>query len=299
MDDGLISATAGDTLTGSAPLITAAQSFQQREHFNLIENFALWEGRINTTHLQVVFGMGRQKASDILASYRSLYPHNLSYDASRKGFLPTPDFNPHYSSGHIDDYCQLLARSTHAELMPVFETGFCQLEAPFRNITPALVQPIIRAIREKQRLDIGYTSLSSPEYESRIISPHCLVFDGIRWHVRAYCGKNRDYRDFVLSRFSGEAEFEGPAEYGSDQDALWHTQLDLVVQPDPRLSPAKRRLLELDYQMTNGTRSIPVRAALLLYMVKRLHLDHYDSNPEAQQIIIEPDCHRKLAAYLP
>lgn len=28
----------------------------------------------------------------------------------------------------------------------------------------------------------------------------------MRWHVRAYCEKNGDYRDFVLSRFRGEPE---------------------------------------------------------------------------------------------
>lgn len=277
----------------------SADSFQERAYFNAIENFALWEGRVNTTHLQTLFDIGRQKASDILAHYRSYYPDNLVYDASLKGHKPTPDFVGHYSNGHIDDYSQLLANSGHADYLPVFEAGFCQLEAPLRNISPALVQPIIRAIRAQQRIDIGYTSLSSPEYEGRIISPHCLVFDGIRWHVRAYCEKNQSFRDFVLSRFNGEVEFEGEATKTAEHDVLWNTWLDVVIQPDPRLSPAKRRLLELDYQMTEGKRVIPVRAALLMYLTQRLRLDRYDPNPEAQQIIIEPDCQKAIAEYLP
>jgi len=275
------------------------KSYQEREYFNAIENIALWEGRINTTHLQAIFEIGRQKASDILSQYRTYHPLNLTYDASLKGYKPTEDFNSLYASGHIDSYSQLISRNRHAEILPVFETGFCLLEAPLRNISPLLVQPIIRAIRDNLRLDIGYTSLSSPEYESRIISPHCLVFNGVRWHVRAYCEKNADFRDFVLSRFNGEFEFEGPARYTVADDQRWNKKLELVIQPDPRLNSEKRRLLELDYQMTNGKRVIPVRAALLMYLTQRLRLDRYDSNPEAQQIIIEPECQKVIADYLP
>jgi hypothetical protein len=274
-------------------------SFQERECFLIIESFALWEGRVNTTYLRNILGVSRQKASELFSQYQQLHPENLHYDASLKGHIPTDQFVPHYSSGHIDDYSQLLYRSGNSGYLSVFETGFCHLEAPLRNISPKLVQPIMRAIRDRLRVDIGYTSLSSPEYESRIISPHCLVFDGIRWHVRAYCGKNKQYRDFVLSRFNGDAEFEGPASHIATQDERWNTWLDLVIQPDPRLAPEKRRLLELDYQMESGQRVIPVRAALVMYLVQRLRLDRYDNNPEAQQIIIEPECLKQISQYLP
>ncbi|MGL6360144.1 MULTISPECIES: hypothetical protein [Aeromonas] len=34
-----------------------------------------------------------------------------------------------------------------------------------------------------------YASLSSEEQSGSNIVPHTLVYDGIRWHVRAYCEK--------------------------------------------------------------------------------------------------------------
>lgn len=37
-----------------------------------------------------------------------------------------------------------------------------------------------------------------------------VVYDGIRWHVRAYCEKRRDYLDFVMSRFRGTPELLMP-----------------------------------------------------------------------------------------
>jgi len=273
--------------------------FSDQEQFRLIEVFALWEGRVNSTHLQNILRISRQKASDILAAYQRQHPDSLAYDASLKGFKPTALFQPAFTRGHFDDYCQTLARSGHPPYLSLAETGFSHLEAPLRNLSPALVQPIIRAMRDRLRLDIGYTSLTSPDYESRIIAPHCLVFDGIRWHVRAYCEKNRAYRDFVLSRFSGDYGFEGQASYSAAEDERWNTWLELIIQPDPRLSPARRRILELDYQMTNGQRSLPVRAALLMYLLQRLRLDQYQTSPEAQQIIVEPECMKRIAPYLP
>ena len=45
-----------------------------------------------------------------------------------------------------------------------------------------------------------------PNVEIRLIAPHTLVYTGMRWHVRAYCEKNGQYRDFVLSRLRGEPE---------------------------------------------------------------------------------------------
>lgn len=42
--------------------------------------------------------------------------------------------------------------------------------------------------------------------EIRLIAPHTLIYTGMRWHVRACCEKNRQYRDFVLSRLRGVPE---------------------------------------------------------------------------------------------
>ena len=163
--------------------------YNEKERYRVIELFALWEGRVNTTHLQNVFGIGRQKASEIIGSYTQRYPQNLDYNASAKGYQLTDEFTPWHAGSSFDEYYHLLARAGYDDYLSFLKTGFSLLEAPLRNISPALVQPIIKAIREKRRLDIGYASVSSPEYESRIISPHCLVFDGIRWHVRAWCEK--------------------------------------------------------------------------------------------------------------
>ena len=272
---------------------------EQRQFFAFVEIIIQWEGRLTLSHLQQEFGFGRSKTKKLLTEYTQREPNNLIYDASLKGHKPNKRFIPKYTQGHIDEYC----RNEHSDVI-----GIQLLEAPLRNIDPNLIRPVLRAIRNKQRLDIGYQSLSSPDYESRIISPHSLVFDGLRYHVRAHCEKNNGYRDFVLSRFCFESEvlkpeFEGPSTNNKEQDNLWNTMLTLSIEPDIRLTEQQKRIISLDYQMTlneQGTwaRDIPVRAALAKYLLQRLRLDQYQQKPEAQQIVISPSCLKEFEPYL-
>lgn len=285
----------------TSPNLAATQELnrEQRQCFAYIEIIIQWEGRLTQHHLQQEFGFGRSKAKKLLTEYTDLLPNNLIYDASLKGHKPSDQFTPAFTQGHIDEYCR-------SELSDVI--GIQLLEAPLRNIDPNLIRPILRAIRNQQRIDIGYQSLSSPDYESRIISPHSLVFDGLRYHVRAHCEKNNAYRDFVLSRFCFEnealkPEFEGPSEFGKEQDQEWNTQLVLSIEPDTRLNEQQQRIIGLDYQMqqneqSSWIREIPVRAALAKYLLQRLRLDQYQAIPEAQQIVISQSCRKTFEPYL-
>lgn len=286
-------------MTSSNLAIAQELTREQRQCFAYIEIIIQWEGRLTLQHLQQEFGFGRSKAKKLLNEYLELQPSNLIYDASLKGHKPSEQFTPAFTHGHIDEYCR-------SELSDVI--GIQLLEAPLRNIDPNLIRPILRAIRNQQRIDIGYQSLSSPDYESRIISPHSLVFDGLRYHVRAHCEKNNGYRDFVLSRFCFESEalkpeFEGPSTNGKEQDQEWNTQLFLSIEPDNRLNEQQKRIIGLDYQMqqseqSSWIREIPVRAALAKYLLQRLRLDQYQAIPEAQQIVISQSCRKTFEPYL-
>jgi predicted DNA-binding transcriptional regulator YafY len=268
--------------------------WDEMTRFRLIELVALWEGRLTTNHLTDFFDIGRDKASKDIKHYMAHCPENLIYDTSLKGYKPAATFKPQMTKGLLDEYQQLVASDLSGTA-----TGFNAIHAPIRNITPKLVQPILRACRENLRIDIGYISLSNPDYQDRIIAPHALVYDGLRWHVRAFCCKNQDYRDFVLSRFSGDAAFEGKSQQTAEQDDNWQTIVDIVIQPDPRLSEQNKQLIELDYQMENGLRTLKCRAALVMYLLKRLRLDISQTSGEAQQIILQPDCQKRIAEYLP
>jgi predicted DNA-binding transcriptional regulator YafY len=264
------------------------------KRYQVIEAILLWEGRLTTRHLVEYFDSTRQSAQKYISDYKQLNPNAFSFDATQKAHITGEMFTPLFIDFEFTTYHKLFNTATHASSQLLVE----QLPRVSRNICPNLVRPILVAIRDKLRIDIGYISLSSPDFEDRIIQPHSLVFDGLRYHVRAFCEKNQDFRDFVLSRFSGEYYFEGAATAFISDDPVWQTQLTLVLCPDHRLSAAQKRCIERDFQMQNGQLVVPVRAALLKYLLNYLRVDIYQANAEQQQIVIEPECRKQLAPYL-
>jgi predicted DNA-binding transcriptional regulator YafY len=262
--------------------------------YRYIETIALWEGRLTTRHLCDTFGIGRQQASKDINNYnREVGPGNLEYDKFLKGYKPTADFLPTVTRGVADEYLHLVARNN--ELNDVFESlaldnaNVESLSVPVRDVKPEVLRPILMAARQQKRLDVDYVSINNPDHEGRIIVPHTLVHTGLRWHVRAWCEKNQEYRDFVLSRFRDIPEIMDDSEHGIDGDEHWNTRVTLRIVPDPRLSRAQRDVIEHDYGMEGGALQVTTRAKLVPYALKLLHIDHREEkdDPTAQQIIVE------------
>jgi hypothetical protein len=61
------------------------------------------------------------------------------------------------------------------------------------------------------------------------------------------------------------------------------------IVPDPRLQPAQREVIEVDYGMANGALEISTRARLVTYVLQLLHIEPNElaEDPTAQQIIVE------------
>ena len=262
--------------------------------YRYIETIALWEGRLTTRHLCDTFGIGRQQASKDINNYiREVGPGNLEYDKYLKGYKPTGDFQPKVTQGLADEYLHLMARNN--ELMDVFESlslnmaNIEVLSVPVRDVKPEVLRPIMQAARQQKRLDVDYVSINNPDREGRIIVPHTLVYTGLRWHVRAWCEKNREYRDFVLSRFRDIPEIMDDSEHGITGDTDWNTAITIRIAPDPRLNQDQREVVEVDYGMENGALEVTTRAKLVPYALKLLHIDPKEEleDPMAQQIIVE------------
>ncbi|WP_119395046.1 helix-turn-helix transcriptional regulator [Salinibius halmophilus] len=261
--------------------------------YRLIEIVALWEGRLTTNHLMNSFGMGRQQASKDIRNYREdVAPGNLEYDSSLKGYKPAEHFSPVLTTGSADEYLHVMSRSQ--DLRQTFhglDLGFAHSEilTPVsRSIEPQVLRPILQGIREQKRVEIDYVSLSSPDVETRVIAPHSIVYTPLRWHVRAFCEKNKDYRDFVLSRFRAESDVLLPSDNTVEQDVDWNTEVDVVFTPDPRLTKAQQAVIEHDYGMKSGMLVITTRAALVKYVLQAYGIDTHKIEPkaEAQQIVL-------------
>lgn len=262
--------------------------------YQLIETVVWWEGRLTTNHLMQSFGISRQQASKDINTYITEYAsENLVYDKQIKGYVPTEAFKPLFIDDSASAYLDLLnqnnARAPHIEGLALAYGHTEVLKVPDRSVQPEVLRPLLKACREKRRLDIDYVSFNSPELEGRTIAPHTLVYTGMRWHVRAYCEKNRKYRDFVLSRFRGVPLLRDEVtENGMEHDTEWNSQIDVIFKPDERLTPAQRAIIEVDYGMLEGRLVVPSSLALAKYVVRRFHVSPsvHDARPEAQQLVL-------------
>jgi len=262
--------------------------------YRYIEIIALWEGRLTTRHLCETFGIGRQQASKDINTYlREVGPGNLDYDKHLKGYTPSPAFAPAVTQGVADEYLHLMARNN--ELSSMFDSLNLQmanievLNVPLRDVRPEVLRPLVTAARQQKRLEVDYVSVHNPDRDGRVIVPHTIVHTGLRWHVRAWCEKNQDYRDFVLSRFRGEADIMDASDHGHEDDLRWHERVRIRVVPDSRLSQEQQDVVAQDYGMENGVLEIETRAALVQYALQSLRIDTsvVQIKPEAQQIMVE------------
>ena len=267
--------------------------WEQLLRYRYIELIALWEGRLTTRQLCETFGIGRQQANKDLTSYRrGLTRGDLVYDAVAKYYSPSEDFAPTLTQGLASEYLQMAAQQSDVQQilgdLPVASANVEVIAAPLREVPASLLRPIIRAMAESRRIDVDYVSLNNPDREGRIIVPHTLVWTGYRWHVRAWCEKNLDFRDFVLSRFRGDADLMDASDHTEADDQAWHTHVTLEITPDNRLTPDQQEVIAHDYGMTNGQLKLTVRAKLAPYLLQLLNLNvgKQLEDARAQQIVL-------------
>ena len=267
--------------------------WEQLLRYRYIELIALWEGRLTTRQLCETFGIGRQHANKDLTSYRrGLIRGDLVYDAVAKYYSPSEDFAPTLTQGLASEYLQMAAQQSDVQQilgdLPVASANVEVIAAPLREVPASLLRPIIRAMAESRRIDVDYVSLNNPDREGRIIVPHTLVWTGYRWHVRAWCEKNRDYRDFLLSRFRGDADLMDASDHTEADEQAWHTHVTFEITPDNRLTPDQQDVIAHDYGMTNGQLKLTVRAKLAPYLLHLLNLNvgKQLEDARAQQIVL-------------
>jgi WYL domain len=262
----------------------------QERRFAFIDFRLLWDGRINRSDLTTHFGISVPQASMDLASYQELAPQNLIYDKQQKAYIIGASFRP--ITEPISSYSFLNSvRQVEAGMLSKEDTflgwyppnGLVRL--PSRRIEAHILRRSLAAIRGNLKIWIRYQSMHHPEPELRAISPHAIVFDGVRWHLRGFCYKHQDFRDFVLSRI---AEVSGEIEPGMDSsaDECWHSRATVIVGPAAHLSKNQQNAIALDYGMHDGQIKIETREALLLYLLQQLPLYSPLGRAKYNQIVL-------------
>ena len=280
---------------------TTTPTWPETLQFHQIEVIAYWEGRVTTRHLQQVWNIGsRTTASGLINRYINHAPGNLVYQPADRGYVPSESFSPRFSQGDVNEYLSLI--SQHPSINPALKLGgadphmpLTRIEPPRRVVKPEIMRQIIHAIGRRQRVEVSYASQSSPSGEERILVPHTLVSSGIRWHIRAWCEKHREFRDFVLNRIDSILGcYEEPAhESNPSQDTGWQEWITLELMPNPRLSASQQSLIARDYHMEEEqVLRLPTRKALVSYLLDYLNvkLVNDQGSPQEHPLVVRnPD----------
>ena len=255
---------------------------EQRLEF--IEFRLFWEGGVRRSDITGFFGISIPQASKDFSQYQKLAPENVRYNLSEKRYLATDSFKPRFLKPDADQYLAQITSTTSFSL-PVAE-GYGWLAnppsvgvmpIPHRSVDATILQKILITIRALASVEIFYQSMNKkrPEPIWRRITPHAFGSDGFRWHVRAFCHIDNEFKDFVLSRISDVQKQTEPGRLGA-QDYRWNNFFDVILIPNPKLEEKQQKVIAQDYGMQHGNISIKVRRALLYYFYKRLRLDVAD-----------------------
>jgi predicted DNA-binding transcriptional regulator YafY len=262
------------------------------QRLQFIEFRLLWEGHVNRSDLIDAFGISVPQSTLDFREYLERAPGNMDYDKRRKFYFPTAAFKPKFISASAEGYLsQLATLQASGEIQrPLALIGdippFDILPTMERRVDVDTLQKLLKAARGGLSLEINYQSLSSEFPGWRTISPHALVSDGMRWHVRAYCHTKKQFRDFVLGRII-TIRNEQPSEASKTEDEEWNELVSVSIAPNPELSVDQQKIIERDYAMKQGKAVITVRKALLFYLKQQLNIDEGgEKPPAAQQVVI-------------
>ena len=242
-----------------------------RERQLFIERLAWWKGVVNRGDVRDVFGISAAQASADLQGYQEMNPTALAYNVRAKRYEAGENMVCVMHEPRIEEAVSLF--------LGVGVPGVCLAGRMQSAATVDFFRPLVReadavvqrrvflAIDQGRMLRVKYWSVNSSRGSLREIAPHALGHDGYRWHVRAWCIENGEFRDFVLSRME-VAEWPGDVFTAPVVDEEWERMETVVLQPHPELDEERKKGIIRDYGMKGGKLKVEVRAAMKEYFLR-------------------------------
>lgn len=261
------------TKVSSHPASIDNLSASQRERLAYIDFRLYFLGEVRRQDLLDRFGIAPAVATRDFAQYKELFLANIEFDGKTKSYIIGKNFSPAFShilervlsaltQGFGDGVNPMGGAQLNCELPPV-------LNRPSMNI----LAPVSRAIHLGRAIQIKYQSHTSGGSKREIV-PFALANDGLRWHVRAFDRKSKEFRDFVLTRMIEAAvindrpieQLERPSE-----DIQWNRIVELDLVPHPNQEHPE--VVEADFGMTDGVLHVKIRAAIAGYVLRQWIVD--------------------------
>ena len=245
----------------------------QRDRLAFVELRVRFIGEIRRQDLVSRFGVQSAAASRDLALYKDLAPNNIDYDPKSKSYVIGSDFRPTFDFPPERVLAWLSQAFGDGEPTKIKPWIICDI--PTRPSQPDLttLAAVTRAIHQERPLKIVYHSLTSGETKREVV-PFALIDNGLRWHVRGFDRRSREFRDFVVTRIQRPqvlANAEVLAHERCDQDIQWTRIVELELVPHP--DQPRPEITLMDYRMDGGSLRLKLRAAMAGYILRQWSVD--------------------------
>ncbi len=232
----------------------------RRQRLRFIESLACWEGAVQRQRVCDATHVSANHLSRDFKWYRDAYPDNLIYDVSGRCYRPGKSFQPKIATGAPDEYLALLLLRTNASVDDgaVWLPGPAAADAvptPGGTVARDVLRALTGAIAHQRAVQVTYQSMTTPEPVDRLLWPHALVYNGWRWHVRAYDAERERFADFVLARFervTQAAAGKRKPEASPESDVEWTTQVTIAVTPASALTAEQTAVVAREYGMVDA-----------------------------------------------
>lgn len=233
-----------------------------RDHrLRVMEGVLAWEGEIGNARVRKLFGLQPVQASRLLGEFRALMGDSIVEDGRAKTLKPaTPEtFETDVS---LDEY----ARQTVAGE----DTNPSVIDArvDLTEVKPHVFALLRKAAQTETGVVISYASMSNPVFEERLIFPHSIIHIGRRWHVRAWCRKRQDFRDFTLGRIQSASSVTEQAPQTIDDDLAWQEVIIIELAAHRKLSDQQQVVVQNENFGGLETRSLHIRSCLAQYVIQ-------------------------------
>lgn len=251
-----------------------------RDHrLRIMEGVLVWEGEIGNARVRKLFDIQPVQASRLLSEFRSLMGDSIVEDGRAKVLkLVSPEaFETDVS---LEEYARhtLAGEDTNPNVIDA--------RVDLTEVEPAVFAVLRKASLTKAGVVISYASMTNPEFEERTIFPHSIIHVGRRWHVRGWCAKRKDFRDFTLGRIKSATPVTDSAPKTIDDDEAWQEVVMVELTAHRKLSTQQQAVVRSENFGGLKERRLPIRACLVQYVIQdiRAAIDPEKEEPPEFQI---------------
>jgi len=248
-------------------LITLRNGQAIRTRLQWLEDRVFWIGELNRSDLVGRFSISPQQASVDIKLYQEMAPLNLCYDRSRKLYSKGESFQPLFEKG-----CEEWLNANEEDGKQLRSIKLEAVRPIKRSISPEVLMAVSRAYRQRMPLSVLYQSMKDSAASWRTICPHTIVETGIRWHIRAWVVEKKGFIDMVPGRILETREAPSFEWISGAADDDWNTFQQIILVPSHTFSEAQREVIQQDYQMVDGRKTLSIRRCLVYYQLSSMFL---------------------------